>query len=184
MTLQWPQCHYVVNSCVWRKIWLSLRSEGSSCLANLFWVLRPHLSVLVRSVCDYPVSLIPWYRRLPAHVERLGLAWSKCLTVPSDCWHPSQRSKACVGLFPFLTPPLSIVSLGWLQALWMLSHRFRLVLDCSSHESDCFLCNSRLECDQSSKLCFWEELGGAHKEALHLSFLPNCVENGQALITY
>lgn len=29
-----------------------------------------------------------------------------------------------------------------------------------------------------------EGLGGAHKEALHLSFLPNCVENCQALITY
>ena len=55
--------------------------------------------------------------------------------------------------FP-LPDPTSEHSFSWLQALWMLSPRFRLALDCSSHESDCFLCKSRLECDQSSKLCF------------------------------
>lgn len=66
----------MINSCVPREIWLLLRTEGSSHLAYLFWVLKPYLSVLVRSVCDHPVSLVPWYHRLPAHVEWLGLGQS------------------------------------------------------------------------------------------------------------
>lgn len=142
------------------------------------------ISVCISQVCLWPSSVLGTLISQTACPCWVVGSWSKCLTVPSDCGHPSQRSKACVGFSPFLTPPLSTVSLGWLQAPWMLSHRFRLVPDCSSHESDCFLCKSRLECDQSSKLRFWEGLGGAHKEALPLSFLPNCVENCQALITY
>lgn len=67
---------YIINSYVPREIWLSLRTEGSCHLTYLFWILKPYLSVLVRSVCDHPVSLVPWYHRLPAHEEWLGLGQS------------------------------------------------------------------------------------------------------------
>lgn len=51
----------------------------------------------------------------------------------------------------------------------MVSHRFQLVLECSSRESNCFLCKSRLEGDQSSEYELFLGGGGgvegAYKEA-------------------
>jgi len=52
--------------------------------------------------------------------------------------------------FPFPSTTLK-PSFLWLQTQWILSHRFQIIVDCGSPELDCFLCKSRLECDQRPK---------------------------------